>query len=242
MLVKEVLGQFRGKLNLRHENWGRSSLAERYGIKAYPIVFVNEIPVALPQDFGYFGKAGKYSPWSEARHRNAFVQDLKNVLTRAIAGEKLEKFSRANAVGDPHPTELPTFSFTTIDQKRISSKDCEDRPTVVELWAAWCPPCRDTLPWMNEIVEEHGESICILSLCVESEKTLLRKMRAELAPDLPVIAATAEQADRFGSITQVPTVIVFDRKGKRIAIFYGAPENLREQLGDLLADALQKDN
>ena len=35
-------------------------------MKGYPAVFVDDVPVASPRDFGYFGEVestGRYAPW-----------------------------------------------------------------------------------------------------------------------------------------------------------------------------------
>jgi hypothetical protein len=36
--------------------FGASKLADRYGVKGYPAVFVEDVLVAVPCDFGYFGE------------------------------------------------------------------------------------------------------------------------------------------------------------------------------------------
>ena len=49
-------------------------------------------------------------------------------------------------------TQLPpvTSTFRTLDgaESRIGGND---RPTVLNLWATWCPPCRRELPMMAEL-------------------------------------------------------------------------------------------
>ena len=55
------------------ENFGASKLADQFGVKGYPAVFVDDVLVAAPRDFGYFGEVegtGRYAPW-----RNADSQD-----------------------------------------------------------------------------------------------------------------------------------------------------------------------
>ena len=39
---------------------------ERYGVKRYPVVFVDDVMVAQPDDFGWYGAKGKYTPWKES--------------------------------------------------------------------------------------------------------------------------------------------------------------------------------
>ena len=54
------------------ENYGSSELAKRYGVTRYPAIFVNDILVAKPKDFGFYGKGegggdGRYTPWKDPK-------------------------------------------------------------------------------------------------------------------------------------------------------------------------------
>ena len=49
------------------ENYGDSELAKRFGVKRYPAIFVDDVLVATPKDFGWFGTGegkdeGRYAP------------------------------------------------------------------------------------------------------------------------------------------------------------------------------------
>ena len=44
------------------ENYGASELAKRFGVTRYPAVFVDDILVATPNDFGFYGnQAGPHN-------------------------------------------------------------------------------------------------------------------------------------------------------------------------------------
>ena len=38
------------------ENYGESELAKRFGVTRYPAIFVDDVLVATPKDFGFYGK------------------------------------------------------------------------------------------------------------------------------------------------------------------------------------------
>ena len=47
---------FDGRVRFVFENYGDSDLARRFGVTRYPAIFVDDILVATPKDFGFYGK------------------------------------------------------------------------------------------------------------------------------------------------------------------------------------------
>lgn len=70
--MKEIALKYGAQVKFITENWGESKLAERYGIAKYPVVFVDDILIAQPNDFGWYGAKGKYTPWREPVNRERF--------------------------------------------------------------------------------------------------------------------------------------------------------------------------
>ena len=99
----------------------------------------------------------------------------------------------------------------------------------MELWATWCPPCRSTLGWLGELKKRHGDRLDVVALAVESEESKVRKLTGELG--LPLIwgMGTPELVRAFGDVSAVPTLLLFDREGRFVKAFYGAPPGLHAE-------------
>jgi hypothetical protein len=66
-----VVQEFDGQARFVEENYGESELAKRFGVRRYPAIFVNDVLVATPKDFGFYGSGegennGRYAPIREA--------------------------------------------------------------------------------------------------------------------------------------------------------------------------------
>lgn len=46
--------------------------------------------------------------------------------------------------------------------------DVEDKVRVVEFWATWCPPCRKSIPHLNEYSKHFGEEVAFIGVSNES--------------------------------------------------------------------------
>ena len=239
MLVQSVAARYPGQVNFVSENFGASKLAERFGVKGYPAVFVDDVLVASPRDFGYFGEvlgSGRYAPWREAASQAKFRADLTRMIDLILAGRK-EEVSREHA-GDSASLRavaaLPHVALHDLDGKPIAAEDLANRVVLVEFWATWCVPCRSTLQWLGDLKQKYGDRLAILALAVESPEPQVRTAVASLSRDLHWAITDAATAQAFGDITAVPTLFLFDRAGKAQTVRYGAPPGLHEEVTQIL--------
>jgi thioredoxin 1 len=76
----------------------------------------------------------------------------------------------------------------SINEQNFESKVIEsDVPVIVDFWAEWCGPCRMVSPVLESIAETRGESVKVVKVNVDENRTL---------------------AQRFG-ITGIPTIMLF---------------------------------
>ena len=76
-----------------NDNFGASKLAERFGVKGYPAVFVGDVLVACPRDFGYFREKigeGRYAPWQNADNQAKFKADFSRMIDLVLSGKAIE--------------------------------------------------------------------------------------------------------------------------------------------------------
>ena len=221
------------------ENFGASKLAEQFGVKGYPAVFVDDVLVASPREFGYFGEVegtGRYAPWRNAQSQAKFKADLTRMIDLIIAGKKdVVRQEHVGASGaSAEIAALPKFSLSDLSGRPITAEQLSGRAVLVEFWATWCPPCRSTLEWLGELKRRHGDNLEVLALAVESPEDQIRSTVSALSPDLRWAITDAATAQAFGDITAVPTLFLFDRAGKTARVLYGAPPDLHAQVGTIL--------
>jgi thiol-disulfide isomerase/thioredoxin len=232
LLAESVVRTFGGKARFVVENYGDSDLARRFGVKRYPAIFVNDVLVATPKDFGFYGKGegggeGRYAPWiKNAASHERFRTDLARTVELMLAGRAEDARAQAPAGEAAEIATLPAIALTDLDGKPIAREELAGRVVLVEFWATWCPPCRGTLAWLGELQEKHGDRLAVVAVAIESDEEDVRALRAELALPYRWAMGTPETARAFGDVSAVPTLFLFDRDGRRAATFFGAPPTL----------------
>jgi cytochrome c biogenesis protein CcmG, thiol:disulfide interchange protein DsbE len=226
------------------ENYGESDLAKRFGVTRYPVVFVDDVLVAKPKDFGFFGKGegpdeGRYTPLQSAASHDLFRADLARVMDLLSAGRHEDAAAAARRPEVPEIAALPAFTLTDLDGRPVAREDLAGRAVLVEFWATWCPPCRGTLGWLGELRKRYGDRLVVLALAIESDEKDVRRVASDAGSPLRWAMGTPEIARAFGDVSAMPTLLLFDGQGRRVASFFGAPPSLHGEVEAKLEPVLR---
>lgn len=240
MLIRDVVQKYEGKAKFESVNWGDSKLPERYGIKRYPVVFVNDILIAKPDDFGWGTSKGRYKPWREPANQERFKQDLSRMIDLVLRDQTdLAKSYGVQPDIENEVTGLPRFVANNIQAEKIVAENLAGKVVVVEFWATWCPPCRSTLDWLGQVKRRYKDRMEIFAIAVESKEDEVRKLMASMNMPVQTIMASDELLKQFGDPNSLPTLFVFDQKGKTVSVFYGAPKDLHQKVNRVFASLLK---
>jgi cytochrome c biogenesis protein CcmG/thiol:disulfide interchange protein DsbE len=242
LLIRDVAAAVGSRVKVVTEEYGNSPMAERFGVRRYPVVFVDDVLMARPKDFGFAGpddkSAGRYVPWREPASQEKFKADLRRMVDRRLKGERVEGFSAAEArdssADEDGPPTLPAVEATTVEGTRVNVAGAAGKVVLVEIWATWCPPCRTTLAWLDQLQRAHPDTVSVVAIAIDSPEADVRKLVADLKPAYQVVMGTADVIAPFGAVAAVPKLFVFDRSGARAGVFYGAPPDQHAQVQALL--------
>jgi cytochrome c biogenesis protein CcmG/thiol:disulfide interchange protein DsbE len=234
LLAQSVVRSFGGRVVFVSENYGDSTLAKRFGVTRYPAIFVDDVLVATPNDFGFYGRGakregGRYAPLKSAAAHQRLRADLTKMIELDLAGRKSEARAVASPSGSTAVDAYPAVTLTALDGRSISPSSLGGRVALVEFWATWCPPCRGTLAWLGELRKRYGDRIVVIAAAIESDEAAVRRLVADLDLPLTWVIGKPDAVRAFGDVGAVPTLLVFDRKGRAAGAFYGAPPGLHAE-------------
>ena len=101
---------------------------------------------------------------------------------------------------------------------------------VVDFWASWCKPCRDSIPWLNQMRARHGaRGLVVLGVNVDAERADADRFLSAIPVEFEVIFdPNGVLATEFG-LRGMPSTFVYDRNGKLVSTYNGFREKQRAE-------------
>jgi cytochrome c biogenesis protein CcmG/thiol:disulfide interchange protein DsbE len=75
-----------------------------------------------------------------------------------------------------HP--LPSFSASTLEGATFSSDELVGRPSIINVWASWCPPCVDEHPVLLQIAAQHPTDLVVVGIVYQDSPNPARDFLA----------------------------------------------------------------
>ena len=140
-------------------------------------------------------------------------------------------------VGDPAP-KLQTGKWVQGEPVKDFAKG---KAYIVEFWATWCPPCRASIPHLNETYEKFKDKglVVIGQDCWENDESLVApfvkkmgdKMTYRVALDDKTSAKEGQMAKTWMAAAGrdgIPSAFLIDTKG--VIAWIGHPMELKEEV------------
>ena len=115
--------------------------------------------------------------------------------------------------------DVKVAELSSGSKKRIS--DFKGKVVLIDAWATWCGPCRETMPVIQKFYNEFGsKGLEVMAISAETEPVVSRFLK-ESNYTYPFYLDTDNSFQEAYKINELPTSFVIDRAGN--IVFSGHP-------------------
>lgn len=123
------------------------------------------------------------------------------------------------AAGGQQPTDLPDapdFTLETSDGSDFTLSEHEGSVILLNIWATWCPPCKEEIPYFIEIQEEmREEGVLFVGVATDAEGwEVVRPFAEEFGINYPLVVDDGTVAQKYGPIQGIPMSFIINRQGQ----------------------------
>lgn len=138
-------------------------------------------------------------------------------------------------LGKPIP-KLDLGDWLDKKKKVDPKKEFAGKVVVLDFWATWCGPCKQSIPHNNEMAEKYGkDGLVFLAICTSRGQEALEKVAEEHKIEYPCVKDPKEKSAKAFAVQYYPTYVAIDRAGKVRAVGLKG-ERVEEVVKKLLAE------
>jgi thiol-disulfide isomerase/thioredoxin/tetratricopeptide (TPR) repeat protein len=108
----------------------------------------------------------------------------------------------------------PDFALTTLDGKSLTLASFRGKTLVVNVWATWCPPCREEMP---TLIGSYGplakQNVAFLGVDTTEEAPIVRAYAVAKGLPYPQAVAGSKDFEKAYDVAYFPTTYVIDPQG-----------------------------
>lgn len=101
---------------------------------------------------------------------------------------------------------------------------------IVDFWASWCGPCRQSFPWLNAMHSRYAsDGLVVIGINVDRDRAEATRFLSDVPAQFEVrYDPDGALATRY-QLPGMPTSLVFDRSGELVNKHVGFRQALREE-------------
>ncbi|MEP6885274.1 MAG: TlpA disulfide reductase family protein [Gammaproteobacteria bacterium] len=113
----------------------------------------------------------------------------------------------------------------------------------LDFWASWCAPCRESFPWLGDLVRKYGEkNVVVVAVNVDHDRWRAERFLNDTPANFPIIYDPQGEIATAYKVAGMPSAVLVDRTGKVRFQHEGFSEKRKEayeeQLRRLISEAV----
>jgi len=117
----------------------------------------------------------------------------------------------------------PDFSVSRLNgDGQINLAEMKGKVIYLDFWATWCPPCRKSFPWMEEMHTRYkDDGLAIVAISVDGKQELAEKFVNETKASFITAIDSGKKTAKAYKLRAMPSSYLIDRNGNIISSHLG---------------------
>ncbi|SHG39760.1 Peroxiredoxin [Fodinibius roseus] len=157
--------------------------------------------------------------------------------------ERIEQLDPTSAPLHAAQNEAPAtdFEVSLLSGEPFRLSDQKGKVVLINIWATWCPPCREETPDLVDLYEKYkDEGYVTLGVSIDEQgESVVRPFIEEYDVTYPMYIDTdGTVMEKYGPTMGIPTTYIIGRQGNLRYFAVGALTNkeLEPRIKELLAE------
>ncbi len=162
---------------------------------------------------------------------------LKKILVFSLCMGGLLLLSQCGREKETPAGLAPNFTLKTLDGQEITLSRLRGKVVLLDFWATWCGPCRESIPHLIQLYNDYREkNFELIGMDVDKgDVETVRKFVKSLDIPYPIVVAPEEVARSY-RVNGIPTTILIDKEGNIRERLAGFSNAISQQLATKVAE------
>jgi peroxiredoxin len=159
----------------------------------------------------------------------------------AFALAALLPFAPAPAHADAVGQAAPAFALPSRDGTTVDSAELHGKVVLVDFWASWCAPCRQSFPALDDLSKRLGpEGFAVIGINLDEERADADRFLSERPVSFAIVFDPEATTPEAYGLKAMPSSFVIGRDGVVRSVHSGFrkgdAEKLEAEVRALLAE------
>lgn len=133
-----------------------------------------------------------------------------------------------------------TFSLKKLGGKEyISSADFAGQPLFVDFWASWCPPCRQSTPYVEKLHNKFKDKVHVVGINLDHNTSSAQDFIKKSSIGYLQLEGTGSDVPAKYGVSGIPAFFIIDGNGKIVKKYVGFGSGYYDEWVQIISDLVE---
>jgi YD repeat-containing protein len=110
----------------------------------------------------------------------------------------------------------------TLAAEDFQLENLNGQVVLMDFWASWCAPCKESLPWLNQMQEKYGaQGLQVVAVNLDRQWNRAQHMAGMFSQDILQVHDPRGMLAEARNVPGMPSAFMYDREGTLVAMHVG---------------------